>query len=216
MPARPAGQRMRVLTASLIALTSVLGAVGAWRASLASSSAGDADRKGFADNVARTQQRAAILIQTDAILLDFVRMRAYEDRAEALRTEAAEAGPDDAARLEAQADADVKLAELIRTTIDPDALRPDGSLDLRRKFQLEFRLASGQQDLDPGPDFALADRMKSKAERLVGLTALFIAAALFLTLAQVSRTGAARRTYFAGGLGVLVTATALLFLVEVL
>ncbi len=215
MPAPAASRRMRILTASLIAFTSVLGAVGAWRASVASGAAADADRKGFADNVAGTQQRAAILIRSDGILLDYVRMHAYQDRAAALRTQAQTASPDDAARLGVEADADQKLAELLRSTIDPDAIRPDGTLDLRRKFQIEFALAASQQDLDPAPDFALSDRMRTKAEHLIGLTALFIAAALFLTLAQVSRTQA-RRLYFIGGLAVLVGTSVLLLVVEVL
>jgi hypothetical protein len=206
---------MRILTASLIAFTSVLGAVGAWRASVASGAAGDADRKGFADNVARTQQRTAILIRTDAILLDYVRMHAYEDQAAALRDQAQGAAPDDAARLEAEADGDQKLAQLLKSTLDPDAIRPDGTLDLRQKFQIEFALAESQQDLDPVPDFATSDRVRSKAEHLVGLTALFIAAALFLTMAQVSKTNA-RRLYLAGGLAVLIGTTALLLVVEVL
>ena len=216
MTARPSGKRIKVLTASLIALTSVLGAVGAWRASVASGEAGSADRKGFADTVAQIQRRADILNRIDFILRDFVRMHAFEDRAAALRTEAATAGPEDAARLEAEADADEKLAQSIRGLIDPDAIRPDGSLDLQRKYELEFALASGQQDLDSEPEFALADRMKSKAERLVLLTVLFIAAALFLTLAQVSQSQAARRTYSGGGIGVLVTTVVLLFIAEVL
>jgi hypothetical protein len=215
MPAPATSRRVKILTASLIALTSVLGAVGAWRASVASGAASDADRKGFSDNVAQTQQRAAILIRSDAILIDFVRMHAYDDEAVALRKQAEGAPAGDAARLEAQADSDQKLAQLIRTTIDPDAIRPDGSLDLTRKFQIEFELAKSQQDLDPDPDFALSDRMRSRSERLVGLTALFIAAALFLTLAQVSRTRA-RRLYFGGGLVVLLVSTAFLLMVEVL
>jgi hypothetical protein len=209
-----AGRRVKVLTASLIALTSVLAAVGAWRASIASGAAGDADRKGFADNVAQTQQRAAIVARSDAILLDYVRMHAYRDRAAALRDQAASAAdPSDAARLEAQAEADAKLADLIQTTVDRDALRPDGSLDLDRVFDVEFALASAQQDLDPAPDFAQSDRMRTKAERLVGLTALFIAAALFLTLAQVA--GRTRRLYLSGGLTVLLGAVVLLAMVEV-
>ena len=66
-----------------------------------------------------------------------------------------------------------------------------------------------------GIRIALSDRMRSKAEHLVGLTMLFIIAALFLTIAQVSNSSA-RRLYLGGGIGVLVVAMALLFVVEVL
>ena len=215
MPPPAASRRLRVWTASLIAFTSLLGAVGAWSASSASGAAGGADRKGFADDLARTQQRASILLRTDAVLLDYVRMRAYQDEAAALRTQAATAAPDDASRLEVEATSDERIGVLIRNSLDPDAIRPDGSLDLGRMSQIEFALAESQQDLDPVPDFALSDRMRSKAEHLVGLTMLFIIAALFLTIAQVSNSSA-RRLYLGGGIGVLVVAMALLFVVEVL
>ncbi len=48
----------------------------------------------------------------------------------------------------------------------------------------------------------------------MGLTALMIAGALFLTLAQVSRNERAQRLYLAGGGSVLVVATLLLVVVE--
>jgi hypothetical protein len=206
---------MRIWTASLIAFTSLMGAVAAWGASGASGSAGSADRKGFAITLADTQQRAGILLRTDGVLLDYVRMHAYADQATDLRAQAATASPQDASRLEVLAAADERLEQSIRSTLDPDALRPDGSLDLRRMFQIEYALAASNQDLDPKPDVAVSNRMRSKAEHLVGLTMLFIVAALFLTIAQVSKSSAGR-LYLWGGIGVLACATVLLFAVEVL
>jgi len=100
--------------------------------------------------------------------------------------------------------------------VDPDALRPDGTLDLARKFDIEWSLASSQHDIDPEPEFALSDSLKRRSERLVGLTALLIAAALFFTLAQVSRSSRRSSVYLAGGSVVLVAATGLLAAVELL
>jgi hypothetical protein len=215
MPRSGDRPRVRIWTASLIAFTSLMGAVAAWGATGASGAAGSADRTGVATTLAQTQQRAGILVRADAVLFDYVRMHSYRDEAADLRAQKATASPEDAARLEVLAAADERVERTLRSSLDPDAIRPDGSLDLRRMFQIEYALAASNQDLDPRPHFAIADRKRSKAEHLVGLTMLFIAAALFLTIAQMSRSSAGR-LYLFGGVAVLACATVLLVAVEVL
>jgi hypothetical protein len=206
---------MRLWTASLIALSSLLGAVAVWGAAGATGKAGSADRNAFGITLAQTQQRAGILLRTDAVLLDYIRMHAYQDEATDLRAQEATASPADASRLEVLAAADSRVEQTIRASLDPDALRPNGTLDLRRMYQVEYALAASNQDLDPKPDFAQSDRMRTKSEHLVGLTMLFITAALFLTIAQVSNSSASR-LYLWGGVAVLASATVLLVLVEAL
>ena len=85
--------------------------------------------------------------------------------------------------------------------IDADALRPDGSLDLEAKREVEWGLASDLQDLDPAPEMDRAADLRAKSQRLVGLTAFFIAAALFFTLAEVSRNRRVEVLYWHGGAG---------------
>ena len=101
------------------------------------------------------------------------------------------------------------MAENIDTTVPADALAEDGSLALDRAFKIEWASAESTQDLDPAPELAAAEASRGRAERLVGLAALMIAAAFFLTLAQISKTRA-HLLYFGGGVGVFVVATALL------
>jgi hypothetical protein len=214
MARRGPSSRLKLVVASLIALTSMLGAIAAWRASVASSEAGDADRKGFADTVARAQERATISGSLDEAFSRYVRSTSYATQAETLGEEARKLSGADAARLESASKAYSLLADNVRDGIGPDELRPDGSLALDRAFAIEWESASGTRDLEPGPDFAAAANLRGKAERLIGLTALFIAAALFLTFAQVSRTRA-HLVYFVSGASVLLTATALLAVVEV-
>jgi hypothetical protein len=100
--------------------------------------------------------------------------------------------------------------------IDADALRPDGSLDLEAKRAVEWGLASDVQDLDPAPEMARAADLRAKSQRLVGLTAFLIAAALFLTLAEVSRNSRIEILYWNGGVAVLAVAAVLLIVVEAL
>ncbi len=205
----------KVLIASLIALTSMLGAVAAWRAAVAGSEAADAEQKGFADAVVREQRLATIGAQADAILVDYIRGRSQREQARSLQESAEDATGLDRELLELHAEGYVDLADLTQDFIDKDAVRPDGSLDLERKFQVEWELAKSEDDLDSSADFARADERQEASERLVGLTALLIAAAFFFTLAQISKTRV-HILYLGGGLVVLVVAAALLFVVEVL
>ena len=115
---------------------------------------------------------------------------------------------------EALADADAAAAAAY--VIDADAVRPDGSLDLEAERAAEWGLASDVQDLDPAPETARAADLRAKSQRLVGLTAFLIAAALFLTLAEVSRNPRIEALYWHGGVAVLAVAVVLLAVVEAL
>jgi hypothetical protein len=202
------------LIPALIAVTSLLGAVGAWRASTASGGAAGAERQAFADTVAAEQQHAAIETIVGSIEFSYARRLALQESATSLRAEAETAEPEAAARLTALAAAQEAAAAAY--VIDADALAPDGSLDLEAKRQVEWGLASSQQDLDPAPEMARAADLRARSQRLVGLTAFLIAAALFLTLAEVTRNPRVEILYWHGGVAVLVVSAVLLIVVEAL
>jgi hypothetical protein len=208
----PDAHRRKVVVTTLIALTTFLGAIGAWRATAAGAAAGGFEYKALSDERASAQRQAVIRSGLASIEFDYMRQTTHRIMAAELRTEAATAGPDDAARLEAEAAGHEAAANSI--FIDPDALDPTGALDLGAKYDIEWSLARSQLDLDPNPEFVQADRLRTKQERIVGTTALFVVAALFLTLARVSRNPASRNLYFAGGAAVLSVATVFLTLVE--
>ncbi len=207
-------RRRRVLIPALIALTSCLGAVGAWRAAVASGGAASAERSAFANTVAAEQQRAAIETTIGLVETTYARRAALREAATDVRRQAAGATGDEAARLNALAGAyEATAAQLV---VDADALAADGSLDLEAKRDVEWALAAGLQDLDPGPEMAEAGSLRAKSERLVGLTALLITAALFLTMAQVGRRFRAAAIFWGGGLAVLAVSAVLLVVVEAL
>ena len=173
--------RTRSAIPILIALTSVLGAVGAWRASAAGTEAANAGRKAFADTVAAEQQRVTIDSVLGSIEIAYTERASLVAMADSLRERAGQASGEEGVRLRALADAYQSTAGSF--SIDADALRPDGTLDLEAKSQIEWALAQDRQDLDPAPELAVSESLRAKSERLVGLTALMIAGALFLTLA---------------------------------
>jgi hypothetical protein len=208
--------RRRALIPALIALTSVLGAVGAWRAAVASGAAGGAERQAFADTVAAELQGAVLETQLASVEFTYARVAALEARAEPLEEAAAAAEGDEAARLEALAGAYRSTADGLRPFIDADALAADGSLGLEGARRTRLDLAGDFQDLDPGPEEAAIADYRAKAGRLVGLTALLVSAALFFTLAEVSRHRRTGVLFWHGGAAVLLVAVALLIVVEAL
>ncbi len=220
MTAPPAGaghwaRRRRALIPLLIALTSVLGSVAAWRASAASGAAGASERWAFANTLTAEQQGSRIETELASLEFTHARRTALEAAATALRSQAdgVEAG---AASLEALADAYEAAAATLAQFISADAVGPDGRLDLEGMREAQWALAADLADLDPSEETAEAESLRSKSQRLVGLTALLIAAALFLTLAEVSRRRRVADLYWRGGVVVLAAAVVLLMVVETL
>ena len=210
-------RRRQALIPVLIALTSVLGSVAAWRASAASSAAGGAERRAFANTLAAEQLGARIEADLGSAEFTYARHAALTGAADALELQAGRAADDaEAARLEALAAAHRAAADNLALFINADAVRSDGSLDLEGMREAEWSLAADLQDLDPTGEMAEAEGLRTKSERLVGLTALLIAAALFLTLAEVTRRRRVAILYWRGGCAVLGVGVVLLILVEAL
>lgn len=205
----------RALIPVLIALTSVFGSVAAWRATTASGAAGAAERQAFANTLAAQQERSRIETQAFTIEFTDARRASLEAAAAALRDAAGAAEGAAAAQAISLADAYDAAAANLAALIDPTAQGEEG-LDLEAFRSSQWALAADLQDLDPGYEEAQADALRTKSQRLVGLTALLIAAALFLTLAEVSRRRLVADLYWRGGVSVLAASVVLLIVVEAL
>jgi hypothetical protein len=209
-----ASTRFRIVVASLIAVTSLVGALSAWRAEAASMKGEEAERKGFADGVIDQQAQTTIRQDMQAAVFDYERARALSDAARQLRTQARGVPGDDRQRLLLQSRADQRAATAILGQVSRDALRPNGTLDLAHYFDVNYAQVRQSQDVDPKPEFEETDAQQTKSERLTGLTALLVAAAFFFTAAQVARRFHTRQLYVAGGAVVLLVSAVLLSLVE--
>ena len=207
--------RIETVASVLIAVVTVLTAVVVWRASRLSGEATDADRHGMintlkasaakAENLAYLYQQEADLAQSHVLFeaqINYLRGRAGEFAASA-------DGAAVAAILNSEADAllliDQGTVASVPLAADAKYRRADGTFDLDTRLQ---DLAAENPDLaalDPGQDFAKADRLDRKALYLA-LTVIVFAAALFLlTLAQITRRRT-RRLYLA--VGVVIAAVA--------
>jgi hypothetical protein len=206
--------RFKVAVALLIALTSLVGALSAWRAEAASMKGEQAERKGFADRIVDEQAKTTIRQDLQGVVLDYERAQSFLRLGATLQARADQSAPADRARLLTQARAQLRAGKAVLDGISRDALRPDGTLDLANFYAVNYSQVRQTQDVDPEPELARSDAQATKSERLVGLTALLVAAALFFTAAQVSRRLGPRRLYVGGGALVLGTSVVLLALVE--
>lgn len=192
-----AGNRIETVTSVLITVVTVLTAAVVWRASVLSSDSTGADRRGIintlksaaakAENLAYLYQQEADLAQSHVLLraqIDYLRRRAGEFAANAN-------GAAVAAILNSEADA-LLLADqgtVAGTPLVADTRyrREDDTFDLDVRLQ---DIAAENPDLaalDPGQDFAQADRLDDKALYLA-LTVIIFAVAMFaLTLAQITK-----------------------------
>ena len=219
-------ERFAVLLALLIGFASVLSAVIAWRASLASIEASRYESL-VVQQEARQGQIERELEATVQQDLRFI--TEYQEHALAARELQAqadsvrEADPDVADTLDLEAQARLALARAMRpyflgaTGIELDdagQVPYDEAFVLRnlRNGNVEWR----ELESTIPRSNALAQRGDEKALALIGVAALIVASLFFLTVAQVSKTRArVRQTFFVAG-GLLVGFGSLAFvLVEV-
>jgi type II secretory pathway pseudopilin PulG len=199
--------RFRTWVAIAIALVSILGAVVAFSGTLAEQEARHLDQQGIQD-AARQQQ---IITDLQATVDEDLRYLApYQEHlkaAQVLDDQAntlAATDPTSAGLLHAQAQSERVLARTLQgffqgAVPDPGQANGPATYDagaaLRR---LETNNADLQQ-LRPEATLAMAEDKHGEAVNLVGLVTLFIAALLFLTLAQFTRPQIRRLFAAAGG-----------------
>lgn len=217
--------RSAVLLALLIGFASIASAVVAWRASLASIDASRYESLAVQQQARRQQIERELegTVEQDLRFVD-----AYQEHALAARELAAQADalraadPDTADQLDLEAQAELALARAVMPFFlgaGVIALADDGTVLYDRAFVLR-NLQEGNvelRELRATDTLQLAQRADDLTLNLIGVGALFVAALLFLTVAQVSRTLVrVRQAFFIVG-GVLVAVGTVSFvLVELL
>ena len=218
--AEPA-DRFRTVVAVLIAVTSILGAVVAWRASVSSSDAGDLDEQATQELVLQEQELASIegLVANDQRL--FARYQEHILAWRILLRQADETRQSDvglADALKAQAAGELALARSLRRFFQggtPDFGDEEGKVVYDREFVMNNLRANNPElaELDPDATFALAEEEHDRTVRLVGVFTLVIVALFFLTIAQFARE-AIRGLFAVAGVVVALAGLVLFALVE--
>lgn len=205
-------QASAVLLALLIGYASILSAVLAWRASLASIDSSRYESLAVQEQ-ARIQQIEHQLQGTVAQDQRFI--NAFQEHALAARELQAQADslresdPDAADILDLEASARMDLARAIQPFFlgaSGVALADDGSVPYDTEFVLR-NLREGNiehRELTRQQTTALAERADIRALSLIGVAAVIVAALFFLTIAQVMRSRAGLRQAFLAAGAVLV------------
>ncbi|MBV9101045.1 MAG: hypothetical protein JOZ46_12240 [Candidatus Dormibacteraeota bacterium] len=204
--------RFRTRVAIAIAVVSILGAVVAFTGTLAGQSATELDQSGIEDT---STQQQVITNLSGTVDEDLRNLAPYQEdlkAADILQSQAAtldNTDPSAAAQLRAQAQS-YKVLARTREQFFRGAIPAPGASGAPVQYDPVATLhrleAENEQlsELRPDATLAQADAKHAQGVNLVGLVTLFIAALLFLTLAQFTRPAIRRLFAAAGGATALV------------
>jgi hypothetical protein len=211
-------ERFRAYVAVAIALVSILGAMCAFTGTLAEQGARQLDQQGIQDDASRQQ---IITSLNGTVNEDLRNLAPYQEEvkaADVLQSQAAtldDSDPTSAALLRAQAESELVLART-QLSFFRAALPDPGPSGKPAQYDPDQALQRLENDdpqlgqLKPDATIQAADTKHEESINLAGLVTLFIAALLFLTLAQFTRP--AVRRLFAGAGAVTATLALLLWI----
>ncbi len=202
-PSPEEGDRFKTIVAILIAVVSLVGALLAWRISVASSTAADADVQGVVSTIAHNQALAASEAEMYRNLLVYLQVRIHDLWSLTLFEEYEQYPSRDPTRdrLWDEAWTEIRVAEAYLDLVDirPEYILPDGSYDGEAAQSIDMAHRALSADFDPqGRHFARSDDMRQRVQWLMGLTLILSLVLPCYTLAEVIR-GRLRYLFF--GLG---------------
>jgi hypothetical protein len=184
----PADQHERFMTivAIMIAVVAVIGAIVAWRASVADDASGDADYAGLRAAINTEETRALNAATAYNHYGAYVTYQRYSTLGNLIATDMEQATEEEAARLNSQrADAhDIALAS--ERLFPQRFLNRDGSYSVQRELGELWADASRDRDLNPEPQFAEADRLRAKSNALLAVVGVLGLALVFYTLIEAA------------------------------
>jgi hypothetical protein len=185
-----ASDKMRLRLAAMVAISATLGALTAWQAGKTSIHADEADRAGFRQKIAEVDLRARVLREHDASIYSYLEWKSRRAYATALGGGTQTEDTADAARLQVETQAELAVAANAWNEI-PSSARSGtpGRIDLDRADREAAARIQKDENIEatPGEEFARADRLRNKRERLVLCAAFMLVAAVAFTLGQVRR-----------------------------
>jgi hypothetical protein len=208
----------RTLVAILIAVVSIVGAVLAWRAAQAGSSAADADVRGTVSIINRNQALVASDADMYRNLSTYLQVRIHDMLSLSLFADYERRASDDPklSSLWDEGWTEVFVAEayLDQVNVRPEYIRPDGSYDGKAAQDIDMATRSLGSDFDPqGRHFAQADRLRTKVLWLVGLALVLSVTLLCYTVATVIQRRV-KYVFFAVGSVIFVLVIAAAIVVE--
>jgi len=181
--------RFKIVVAFLIAFVSIAGAVLAFRITIASGNAADADVAGIVSSVNRHQARIATEADLYRDLRAYLQVRIHDLLSESLIAER-DGYPDDDPprdRLWNEGWTETYVAEGYLDQIDlrPEYLHPDGSYNKQAFLDIQGAEWALRVDFNTREHFSEADRLRTKVQRLMGVALVLSVALVFYTVAEV-------------------------------
>lgn len=206
-------QRFETMVAILIAVTTVIGALVAWRASIADDGGGDADFAGLRASINAEETRALNTVDAYESYSAYVDYRRYNQLGDLIETDLANAAGEEADLLNQQRAEARDLAISSQRLFPNKFLNRDGSYNVKRQLGEMWADAARERDLNPEPLFAEADQLRAKANWLLAAVTILAIGLVFYTLVE---SVGARMQYAMIALGslCLIAGTAFAFFVE--
>ena len=192
-------ENFRTFTASMIAVVTVISALVAWRAALASQDSGEADFRGLVATVNAEEAWVLSEIKVAEHYQAFLSYTRYNELGNKIY-DALQAEPVDASELEQQKSDSWGIAFGLQSLFFPSRyLLPDGTYDSQR--EMDELLADEQRARDTRAEthFEEGDNLRRKANLLVDMLILLGVSFWFFTLAQIIEHKAKILFAFAGG-----------------
>lgn len=179
-------QRLETIVAILIAAATVIGAVVAWRSSIADDSGGDADFAGLRASVNAEETRALNNVNAYESYAAYASYWRYNELGNLIEGEIEQASPEEADALQRQLSETRDLAISSQRLFPNKFLDRDGSYNVKRQLGELWADAARERDLNPDPQYAEADQFRSKANWfLVAVTILAVALVLYTLVEAV-------------------------------
>jgi hypothetical protein len=178
------GDRLQTLVAILIALVALVGAIVAWRASVAADEAGGADFAGLNATLNAEQTRTLDHTNLYTNYRTYTTYLRYTELGNLLAGEMETAPEEEALILDQQRAEAYDSATAVQSFFPNRYLNPDGSYNLQRELGESWAEAGQEKDLNPEPHFQTADQMRAKSNRLIGVLIVLGVSLVFYTLAD--------------------------------
>jgi len=178
--------RLETIVAILIAITTVLGAIVAWRASMAEDASGDADFAGIQAAMDAEETRALNFVNTYENYGAYTAYKRYSTLGDLIAEDAANAASDaEAEQLDGQRANAHDLAIANQNLFDNKYLDRDGSYNVQRQLGEMWADAAKQKDLKPEMQLAEADRFREKTNHLLQSLMIIALALVFYTAVEL-------------------------------
>jgi hypothetical protein len=192
--------RFKTFTATMIALVTVLSALTAWRAAVASQEASQADFNGLVSTVNAGEARVLNTIQVSEHYQAFLIYTRYNDLGYRLYDDL-QAQPADADELGRQKSEAWGIAYGLQSVFFPSRyLRPDGSYDSQRELDEAWADAQRRRDTKAELHYSEADVLRSKANLMIAMLMVLGVSLWFFTLAQITEHNVKYLFAFVGGI----------------